>query len=109
MPRITLKDDGFSYKKIMQGRNWIGRVYPKADGTFGAYIGKAPHVSGATEKEAFEKVGAAYFGFSSPEALRANNAAVRAKNKANRALTRDAVNRALAGDFAGFDKILKML
>ena len=64
--RLTLKDHGYPYYKIMDGKRWIGRTYRAADGTFTCVIGKRVVYAGAASHEqAFEEGGARYMGFAS--------------------------------------------
>lgn len=80
MTKLTLiPTQGQPFKKIMQGKNWIGRVLPHAQGGFLAIIGPTT-VRAATEREAFEEIAARHFGFKSAAALDAHNAGVRAQN-----------------------------
>ena len=68
MARLTLKDDGYTFKKIFQGRKWIGRVWKNAEGQYVGKIGKTESKPQPTERAAFEAVGAAYFGYASADA-----------------------------------------
>lgn len=86
MPRVRLVNVDMPYKKIMQGRKWIGRTWKGVDGYYA-------RVSGATspsrievgpyhtERQAFDEVAARHFGQTDAAALRAHNAEVRASNR----------------------------
>lgn len=80
-----LKDDGYAFKKIMQGRKWVGRVYQTADGKWSADINRQTYASGyATAKEAFYEGAARRMGFESHDHLREQNSLVRRANKLRR-------------------------
>ena len=59
-----------SFKKIMHGRKWVGRVCKHADGGFLGVIGKLT-AHRPTEREAFEEVCALQMGFGSAAELHA--------------------------------------
>ena len=60
MTALTLKDDDYPhFKKIMKKGKWIGRVARMPDGTYFGKIGN-DEVRCATEREAFDEVGARY-------------------------------------------------
>lgn len=93
MPRLRLVDDGYPFKKIMQGSKWIGRVYKNAQGTWTGQIGKNAsryEVTAATDREAFMEVGARYLGQPNAAALHAHNSAVRSSIRQRRATYRNA-------------------
>jgi len=77
MTAYRLVDDGYStFKKIMCGRKWVGRVCLNANG--GGYfarikMAKGPDVEfvGATEREAFDECAARALGAPNVAALRA--------------------------------------
>jgi hypothetical protein len=80
MPRLRLVDDGYPFKKIMQGSKWIGRVYKNAQGLWVGQIGKNAsriEVTAASPAEAFNEVAARFFGQPNAAALAAHNSAVR--------------------------------
>ena len=90
--RLTLKDHGYPYYKIMDGKRWIGRTYRAADGTFTCVIGKRVVYAGAASHEqAFEEGGARYMGFASAAEYRERAAAAKLHRAAVRA---DAVQTA---------------
>lgn len=83
--RLTLKDDGFPYLKVMEGRKWIGRVFKNANGTWDCIINKQFYFRNApTANAAFKEGGARFMGHASAEALSRHNANVATKNKAAR-------------------------
>lgn len=81
MARYVLRDDGYSFKKIMSGRKWVGRVVRRPDGSYYARIGvqgQTPiEATRPTEVEAFEQVAAQAMGYTSAEELHARNRVVR--------------------------------
>lgn len=95
--KLLAPESNIPYSKIVQGRKWVGRVYPKADGTFGAVLGKGEHVSAPTRVEAFELVVAKFCGFSSAQALKSSNAQVRAANRVKRENARAMADQFLHG------------
>ena len=61
--RLTLKDEGYPYKKVMQGRKWIGRVYKTADELWACDIYRRRVFTGAsTALQAFQEGGAKHMG-----------------------------------------------
>lgn len=106
--RITLKDDGFTYKKIMHGRKWIGRVVRTADGRYFGRIGKT-EAYGATELQAFQEVGARYFGRSSAADLAEANAQVRQDRRDQQVRILPAKQALQRGDFKSFFEELDRL
>jgi len=98
MSRYRLQDCGYpTYKKIVTGRKWIGRVC-KVPGGYLGIIGKT-EFKAATERQAFDEVVSRHLGFSSSSALDQHNRQVRAVNSENRAIGRYAGQQALAGNF----------
>ena len=96
--RLRLVDHGYSFKKIVSGKKWIGRVYfNNNDSLFYGKIGDHV-VSAKTEIGAFNEVTARAFGFSSAGELDARNARVRANNRIARARANKLVNDLLFGD-----------
>lgn len=106
MTNYRLYDAGYStYKKIVVGRKWIGRVSKVENGYLGT-IGKTKFAA-VTEIEAFKEVVARHLGYASASAMSDRNAKVRADNRAARLRALDAVDRALNhGDFDRFDALL---
>jgi hypothetical protein len=104
--RYTLKDDGFPYRKIMQGRKWIGRTYKDAGGRYVGMIGKTEFKNASTHREAFEGVVALHCGHENIGAMRAINAAVRFERREVRAAGRYAADQLLRGNFEPFDRLL---
>lgn len=81
--RYVLKNMGYPWKTIHQGRKTVGKVTRNAEGTFDAVIGS--HVANSrTEEGAFRMVAAKALGFESLTALQQHNAEVRASNRARR-------------------------
>ncbi len=76
MTIYRLVDHGYPFKKIMRGREWVGRVCRHAEGGFLGIIGK-DSLRAPSEVEAFEEIVARAMGFSCAAALRAKNARVR--------------------------------
>jgi hypothetical protein len=105
MALYKLKDDGYAtFKKIVSGGKWVGRVCRCADGSYLAFIGPTK-IKARTEKEAFDTVVAKHCGFADVEDLRDNNRAVRAVNKARKAQTQHAINEMISGNFAPLDQL----
>lgn len=113
--RVTLKDDGYpSFKKIMQGKRWIGRVIRTADGRYYGRIGKTEAYA-LSENQAFHEVAARWFGHDSAADLDAANAEVRAVQREQRAIRREqrariqpAIDAMRRGDFkAVFEELDK--
>lgn len=86
MTAYYLRDDGYpTFKKIIAGKKWVGRVCRHADGDYVGTIGN-DSVRAPTEVSAFEEVSARAMGYSSADELKAKNAvARRAKRVANAA------------------------
>lgn len=106
MTALTLRDDGYpNFKKIMKKGKWIGRVARMPDGTFFGKIGH-DEVRCATEREAFDEVGARHFGYPNAAALRAKNSKVRAANRAARAQVEYVAREFLRGNIEPFDRLL---
>ena len=79
--RLTLKDHGYPYYKIMDGKRWIGRTYRAADNTYTCMIGGTTYHAGASSHEqAFAEGAARWLGHASAAALAAANAATRQRN-----------------------------
>lgn len=108
--RYRLVDHGYPFKKIMCGRQWVGRVFRHADGTWRGMIGKAELSQGATPTDAFREAVARHLGFASSAALSHRNAAVLYARR-QRAARGDAVAREYMGAktaeerFAALDKL----
>ena len=67
-----LRDDGvIGFKKIMRGKEWIGRVTRHLDGSYLGVIGNAM-IKAATEKEAFDSIIARQLGFQNSNQMRAH-------------------------------------
>lgn len=101
MARFTLVPVGptCSFKKICQGKAWVGRVVKMGDNAgFYAVInskdGKTEY-TGKTEKEAFEEVVARALGFANAGHLHDSNKLIRRKNAQNKARVGHALREAL--------------
>lgn len=106
MTTLTLKDDGYPhFKKIIHKRKWIGRVCRMPDGTYLGIIGRT-EVRAASEREAFDEVGARFFGYENADALRAKNSVVRAQRRAAKSRAEYAMNEMLRGNFEPLDRML---
>jgi len=82
--RYRLIDDGYgTFKKIMNGRKWVGRVCQHADGRHIGIIGPLT-IYADTEKSAFREVVSKHLGFSSSSDLLRYNAVTRAHKRAAR-------------------------
>lgn len=60
--RLMLRDDGYPFMKIMEGRRWIGRVYVDKRGTYRASIAGEEYAIGSTFEDAFRIAAIAYAG-----------------------------------------------
>lgn len=94
--RLVLKDDGYSFKKIMHGKKWVGRVVKTADGRYYARIGKHVEAYANDELSAFRAAGSKALGFENVEHLRAHNSAMRQQRKASRIRAANAINELFA-------------
>lgn len=106
--RFTLRDFGYPYKSICQGRKQVGRVWQHAETKkWHGMIGK-DEATGATATEAFENVASKALGFNNPSEVRENNRRVRAENARNRAAVRQAINELMSGGdmFKAVDRLL---
>lgn len=96
--RFTLRDNGVFWK-ICAGRNWVGRVYQNSatqqwHGHINTKTGKDECPGWYDTKErAFDETVAKHLGFSSADALRQQNANVRASNNAKRQHVNDLARR----------------
>lgn len=111
--KLLNPDGNIPYSKIVQGRKWVGRVYPKSDGTFGAVLnGSNDHVSAATRIAAFELVVAKHYGYKSADELKQRNAQVRSANRAAkaeaRAFSKAFMNASFEQQIAILDKMFKL-
>jgi hypothetical protein len=105
--RFTLRNDGYAgFKKIMQGKKWVGRVVTHAEGGYLGIIGKNT-ARGATEVEAFREVAAKAFGCSSAAEVEARNREIRAARKHTRAIAQHAVDQFL--NKGNWDPMWKLL
>lgn len=104
MTSLRMVDHGFAFKKILQGKKWVGRVVKHADGGYLGIIGKDSY-HGATEDEAFYEVSARAMGYSSANELRSRNRAVRHQRNASRARAQHAMNEIMRGNFKPLDEL----
>lgn len=108
--RYRLVDHGYPFKKIMCGRQWVGRVFRHADGTWRGMIGRAELSLGATPTDAFSEAVARHLGYASSAALKRRNAAVLYARR-QRAVRGDALARefmqakTMDERFAALDKL----
>jgi hypothetical protein len=108
MPRYVLKDAGYpTFKKIMNGRKWIGRVCKTTTGYLGL-IGPTQYRH-PTERGAFDGVVAKHCGFDSPAAMDAQNRKVGAINRARYAEGQRIAQAMISGDFEPFAQMLERL
>ena len=107
MHRYRLFDAGYpTFKKIVTGRKWIGRVCKTQTGYFGI-IGKTEY-RGTAEDETFREVVARHCGFPSHAAMTKSNSAVRAVNKQYRAEVKQIADDMIRGDFSAIDRFFKI-
>jgi hypothetical protein len=111
----TMRDEGYDFKKIYHGKQWVGRVIRHADKPFFIGIiqvkGSQPlSVQADTERGAFEEVCARAMGYATAAALHARNATVRAAKRRGRQHARQIANQILYGTtqqrFAAIDAML---
>jgi len=106
MASFKLVDDGYpTFKKIMRGRDWVGRVCRHADGRYMGMIGKSMIVYADTEVGAFEQAVAQYLGYVDADALKARNARIRSHNREARRAGRYAAEQLMRGNFKPFDDL----
>ena len=108
MASYRIVDIGASFKKIVIGRKWIGRVVKHhTEQRYLGIIGKTT-ISAPTEREAFEEIVARHCGFASAAMLRANNAEIRQRNRQEKADARYVVGEIMNGNFKPFlDRLTK--
>jgi hypothetical protein len=100
-----LVDDGYpTYKKIVSGRKWIGRVC-KIQNSYLGIIGKTEYKA-PTEREAFDEVVARHCGYADAADMFSSNSQVRAVNKARKAEAQYVASEMLAGNFGPLDEML---
>jgi hypothetical protein len=104
MARYRLIDVGFPYKKIMNGRKWVGRVYQHADGHWICAINKQDMAKGKTPNEAFRDGVAKHLGFKNVTELETVNRETARRNREHKADARQAFNRFMAGDYTALDR-----
>jgi hypothetical protein len=106
MSIYRLVDVGYpTFKKIMNGRKWVGRVCKTTDGYLGI-IGPTQHRA-TTSDEAFREVVAKHLNFDSAASLAASNSEVRAINRARKAVAQHAVDEMLTGNFLPLDALFR--
>lgn len=99
-----LVDHGYPFKKIMHGKQWVGRVGRHLSGGYLGTIGSLT-VSGTTERDAFEQVVAKHLGYDSAGALHAKNKAVRQRKRLANKLADHLGAQMMAGNFETVDKL----
>ena len=94
-----LRDDGYpTFKKIMNGKKWVGRVVKHhTEPVYLGIIGQTT-VRNATEEGAFAEVVARHLGHRNAEALHATNALVRTTNRVRRQRNKELARRFMQGD-----------
>ncbi|MET4190752.1 MULTISPECIES: hypothetical protein [unclassified Bradyrhizobium] len=103
--RYVLKNLGYTWDTISQGRNNVGRVWQHAETKkWHGMIGKTESTAD-TKVQAFDAVVSMHLGFESAAALNAHNSRVRSHNKALRAQTQRAVDEMLRGNFKVLDRL----
>jgi hypothetical protein len=86
-----------SFWRINQGKRFVGRVYRRDDGWFVGRIGEH-EATGATERQAFDNVGAQALGFRSMADLREHNATVVAARSRRKQAAQTVVQGMLSED-----------
>lgn len=105
--RLMPPEGTCTFRKIMCGRKWVGRVYRHADGTWRCAMYKCEQASAATPAQAFDEGVAKYLGFANAAALWQHNATVRAYNRQRRASAQHALNQIMQGNFRPFDELFR--
>lgn len=109
MTRYTLKDDGYpTFKKIVTGRKWIGRVCKTEKGYYLGIIGPTM-VKHPTERGAFDSVVAKHCGFEEPADMDQHNRVVGARNRVRRAKVKQVADAMIQGNFEPFGRLLDEL
>lgn len=105
MSSYRLIDVGYpTFKKIVNGKKWVGRVCRCSDGTYLGIIGKTESRS-RSEREAFADVVARHLGYPDVEALNDHNRAVKAHRRVSRQNARFVLDEMMRGNFAPLDKV----
>lgn len=73
-----LKEDGVFFKKIMNGKRWVGRVCRHADGSYLGVIGNMM-IKAQTETAAFEGITARFLGYANASQMKARQQTARAE------------------------------
>jgi hypothetical protein len=95
--RLMLRDNGFSYKSIMNGRHTVGRVVKCADGRYLAIIDRIK-VYHDDEAQAFHEAAAQHFGFASHAELEGKKRVQRVAQRARKAHARRIADEYLRGN-----------
>lgn len=105
--KFNLKDDGYPWRVIYQGRQKVGRVWQHVETkVYHAMIDKT-EATGESFSDAFRNVVAKELGYASVQALHNHNATVRAKNRLIRQTADVVVDEMLRGNFEPFGKALE--
>lgn len=105
MTAYRLVDDGYpTFKKIVRGRKWIGRVCKTKEGYLGI-IGKT-EFKGKTEQETFSEVVAKYCNYDSAADMATMNKEVRAINRVQRDKFKHVADEMLSGNFEPLDRLI---
>jgi hypothetical protein len=106
MSSYRLVDDGYpTFKKIMSGRNWIGKVM-KVEGGFVGVIGKYAVHKGLTEAEAYREVVAKYCGYANYGAMKDRNQIIISARTKARAEARYVSDEMIRGNFKPLDQLI---
>lgn len=101
-----LRDDGYpTFKKILCGKKWIGRVQRQMDGTYLGVIGNGA-MRAFTEIEAFEGITAKHLGYQNASQLKAHNKVVVSRRREAKARARYVVDEMLQGNFEPLEVIV---
>lgn len=95
-----------TFRKIMHGRKWVGRVYQHADGTWRCAVYRQELGQGQTPKAAFETGIAKHLGYANIGELTDHNRLVRRRNRLAKQHARQVAHRLLQGDFSAIDALL---
>jgi hypothetical protein len=105
MTTYRMVDHGYPFKKIMRGKDWVGRVVKTTDGRYYARIGKLAEAYAHSELVAFHEAASKALGYRGAADLREHNRAVRAGQRARRVEINHAVTEFLGGNHNALDAL----
>lgn len=105
--RLLPPEGTCTFRKIMHGRKWVGRVYQNEDGTWRGVINRQERGQGSTPKAAFADAVSKHLGYADVAALDALNSIVRRQNRARKQHARHVLNQIINGNFKPLDELLR--